>query len=231
MIRTFIKNLSDKIGEEVSIAGWVDVRRNHGKLIFLDVRDASGKVQSVLLPQHEDVKMTGERLRPEWVVQVEGIVRKRPDTMKTEGVNGGIELEATAIKVITEAQELPFEKDTDLNLDTYLDHLPLTLRTERARDIFKIQETIIESFREVLRKENFTEFQAPALVGGDAEGGAAAFKVDYYYDKTAYLATSPQFYKQIMVGVFERAFATPKVFRGEKHSTTRHLSEYTSLDF
>ncbi len=83
----------------------------------------------------------------------------------------------------------------------------------------------------LLQRQGFTEFQAPALVGGDAEGGAAAFKVDYYYDKTAFLATSPQFYKQIMVGVFERAFTIAKIFRGEKHATTRHLSELTQMDF
>lgn len=126
---------------------------------------------------------------------------------------------------------MPFDFSADLNLDTYLDHLPLTIRRERARDIFKVQEAIIAEFRAALRAQDFTEFQAPALVGGDAEGGAAAFTVDYYYEQKAYLATSPQFYKQIMVGAFERAFATPKVFRGEKHATTRHLSEYSSLYF
>ena len=90
---------------------------------------------------------------------------------------------------------------------------------------------MIRGFRDGMKAQDFTEFQAPALVGGDAEGGASAFEVNYYYDKKAYLATSPQLYKQIMVGVFERAFTTPKIFRGEKHSTTRHLSEYSSLDF
>ena len=90
---------------------------------------------------------------------------------------------------------------------------------------------MLEAFRSSLKSQNFTEFQAPALVGGDAEGGAAAFEVGYHYDQKAFLATSPQFYKQIMVGVYERAFATPKVFRGEKHSTPRHLNEYSSMDF
>ena len=144
---------------------------------------------------------------------------------------GDIELAVEEIDVLGQAQELPFEKDASLNLDTYLDHLPLTLRTERAKNIFKVQAAIIEEFRETLKGKNFTEFQAPTLVGGDAEGGAAAFTVDYFYDKKAYLATSPQLYKQIMVGVFERVFSTPKIFRAEKHATTRHLSEYSSLDF
>jgi nondiscriminating aspartyl-tRNA synthetase len=126
---------------------------------------------------------------------------------------------------------VPFELESEINIDTYLDHMPYTLRSERARSIFKVQETIIEAFRASLRSQDFVEFQAPALAGSDAEGGAAAFEVKYLYDQKAYLATSPQLYKQIMVGVFERAFATTKVFRGEKHATTRHLSEYTSLDF
>ena len=141
-----------------------------------------------------------------------------------------MELEVTKIKIISKA-EIPFELGSEVNLDTYLDHMPFTLRSEKAKQIFKVQEAIIQGFRDGMKAQDFTEFQAPALVGGDAEGGAAAFKLDYYYDQKAFLATSPQIYKQIMVGVFERAFTTPKIFRGEKHSTTRHLSEYSSLDF
>ena len=86
-------------------------------------------------------------------------------------------------------------------------------------------------FGEEMRGKDFTEFQSPSLVGGDAEGGAAAFKVDYYYDQKAFLATSPQLYKQMMTGVFERVFAVSKIFRGEKHATTRHLSEAVCMDF
>jgi len=232
MERTLIKNLGGKVGKEVSISGWVDVRRDHGKLVFIDFRDMSGIIQAVALPSHAEAHALAQKLRPEWVVTVSGKVNKRPEKMVKAGIlNGDIELEIENVEVISEAQELPFEKDTELNLDTYLDYLPLTLRTERAKDVFKVQVAIIDEFRNALKEQMFTEFQAPALVGGDAEGGAAAFTVDYYYDQKAYLATSPQFYKQIMVGVFERVFSTPKVFRGEKHATTRHLSEYSSLDF
>ena len=232
MERTYIKDLEKKVGESVSISGWVDTRRDHGKLIFIDFRDMSGKVQAVALPEHSEAHEVASKLRSEWVVEVSGKINKRPEKMIKQGVlNGDVELEIENIKVLSEAGELPFEKDTDLNLDTYLDYLPLTLRTDRAKNIFKVQAAIIEEFREALKEKNFTEFQSPSLVGGDAEGGAAAFTVDYYYDQKAYLATSPQFYKQIMVGVFERVFSTPKIFRGEKHSTTRHLSEYSSLDF
>jgi nondiscriminating aspartyl-tRNA synthetase len=230
MERILIGDLGKHVGETVSMSGWVDVRRDQGKMVFFDFRDRSGLVQGVVLPGSPAIDVAKE-VRREYVVRVEGTVNKRPDkNVQADKQNGDIELEVKGIEVLS-AAEIPFELDTETNLDTYLDHQPYTLRSSKARDIFKVQDTIIQAFRDGMRSQEFVEFQAPALVGGDAEGGAAAFEVDYYYDQKAYLATSPQFYKQIMVGVFERAFTTPKVFRGEKHSTTRHLSEYSSLDF
>lgn len=230
MERTLINNLENEIAKEVLVKGWVSIRRDQGKMIFLDIRDRSGSVQGVVLPNSESLAIAKE-VRPEFVVSINGIINKRPEKNINQGVlNGGIELEIKSIEIISKA-EVPFELESETNIDTYLDHQPYTLRRQKSKDIFNVQQTIISSFRETLKREDFSEFQAPALVGGDAEGGAAAFEVDYYYDQKAYLATSPQFYKQIMVGAFERAFATPKVFRGEKHATTRHLSEYSSLDF
>ena len=199
-------------------------------MVFFDFRDRSGSVQGVVLPGSGAIERAKE-IRNEYVVRVEGVVNKRPEkNVQVNKRNGALELEVKALEILSPA-EIPFELGAEVNLDTYLDNQPFTLRNERAKSIFKLQETIIEGFREALKKESFTEFQAPAIVGGDAEGGAAAFEVAYHYEKKAYLATSPQFYKQIMVGVFERAFATPKVFRGEKHATPRHLNEYSSLDF
>lgn len=228
--RIKISELGQHIGEEVSIAGWVDVRRDHGKLIFIDLRDASSKVQMVVLPAHEGAVETAQKLRPEWVIRVNGVANKRPDKMIKEGQeNGDVEIEVKEIEILGEAKELPFDKDSELNFDTYLDYLPLTLRTEKARAIFKVQAQIIKSFRDFLTGEGFTEFQAPKLIGDDAEGGANSFNVEYF-GHTAHLAQSPQLYKQIMVGVFERVFAAGNVYRAEKHSTTRHLNEYTSLD-
>jgi nondiscriminating aspartyl-tRNA synthetase len=110
-----------------------------------------------------------------------------------------------------------------------LDYLPLTLRAEKYRALFKIQAEIVEAFRAFLRGQSFTEFQAPKLVGGSTEGGANVFKVDYF-GTPAFLGQSPQFYKQIMVGIFERVFTVGNVYRAEEHATTRHLNEYTSLD-
>jgi len=227
--RTYIKDLSTEVGKEVTIAGWVDVRRDHGKLIFIDLRDASGSVQMVVLPNHAEAHTVAETVRPEWVVRVEGVVNKRPEKMVKEGLNGDVEVEVKNLQVLGSAKELPFEKDADLNIDTIFDYLPLTLRTEQRQAIFRLQAILIQLFREFFIQEHFVEIQAPKLIGDDAEGGANSFNVEYF-KHTAHLAQSPQFYKQIMVGVFERVFATGNVYRAEKHATTRHLNEYTSLD-
>jgi nondiscriminating aspartyl-tRNA synthetase len=231
MQRVRIENLHDFVGKEATIMGWVNVRRDHGKLIFLDIRDGSGTVQTVALPSAGEAHEVANRVRSEWVVAATGTVNKRPDKMvNASEPTGDIEIALTKLEVLSEAKELPFDKDGDLNIDTYLDHLPLTLRSDRGQAIFHIQATIVEAYREALRSQHFVEFQSPKLVGEDAEGGANVFRVDYFNDKDAFLATSPQFYKQIMVGAFERAFTTSTVFRAEKHSTTRHLNEYTSID-
>ncbi|MBF05550.1 aspartate--tRNA(Asn) ligase [bacterium] len=230
MERTAIGDISSKKGEKIHIAGWVDVRRDHGKLIFFVLRDRSGTVQAII-KDGTGAFTEAQKLREQWVVSIQGIVNERPEKMVTDEQNGDVELLIEDLQILSEAAELPFDMDAELNLDTLLDYRPLTLRTQRSRDIFIVQATIVEAFREYLRQHGFTEYQPPAIVGGDAEGGASAFKVDYYKDKGAYLATSPQLYKQIMVGVYERVFSIGKVFRGEKHATSRHLSEYSSLDF
>ncbi|MEK7530662.1 MAG: aspartate--tRNA(Asn) ligase [Patescibacteria group bacterium] len=228
--RTLLRDLSSSIGQEVLIQGSVDVRRDQGKMIFFDIRDRSGKVQCVVLPGSEAME-TAKRLRPEWVVGFHGVVNKRPEKNVNQNVqNGDVELEVKYIDVLSEVAELPFERDADVNLDTCLNYRPYTLRSEANKAIFKLQAAIVEEYRQSLRRQEFVEFQAPAIVGGDAEGGAAAFKVGYY-DHTGFLATSPQFYKEIMVGPFERSFTVAKIFRGEKHATARHLSELTQMDF
>lgn len=231
MERILIGDLHNHTGKEVSVSGWVDNRRDHGKLIFLDIRDRSGKVQAVALPNHDGVVEDADRLRSEWVISVTAKVNERPEKMvNKDEVNGDIELELLSIEVISEAEEIPFEKDTEVNLDTLFDNRPFTLRSERARHIFNVQHHLIQAYRDALSEKDFKEFESPKLVGDDAEGGANVFELEYFHGKKAYLATSPQLYKQIMVGVFERVYAIGNVFRAEKHSTTRHLNEYTSLD-
>ncbi len=228
MERTIISDLTKKKGEKVHIAGWVDVRRDHGKLTFLVIRDRSGVVQGVV---KGDLTDETKDIREQWVVSIQGTVNERPESMIKDEQNGDVELLVEEVQILSEADEMPFDLDSELNIDTYLDNLPLTLRSQKALDVFTVQATITAAFREFLTNEGFKEYQSPALVGGDAEGGASAFKVDYYKDKLAFLATSPQLYKQIMVGTYERVFSIGKVFRGEDHATSRHLSEYSSLDF
>jgi len=230
MATTPIKSLVDHIDTEVTIGGWVDVRRDHGKLIFMDIRDGNGYVQTVVLPEHTEALEVATTLRSEDVVLVTGKVNARPERMVKEGMNGSLELEVLSIEVLSKAQELPFAPDVELNLDTLLDYRPLTLRSRKERAIFKVQAEIVRAYRDFLVGEGFTEFQSPKLVGGDAEGGAGVFKVEYFKSHDAYLATSPQFYKQMMVGVYEKVFTVGNVYRAEKHSTSRHINEYTSLD-
>ena len=231
MTRTYINELEKYVGETVSIKGWINVRRDQGKLVFFEFRDMTGLVQGVVLPNKDELKEKIKPIRNEWVVEIIGKVNQRPERNIQEGkLNGSIELEVEDIIVLGKAKELPFEKDAEINIDTYLDHLPLTLRRDTSKAVFKVQAQIVKAFREYLNSQNFTEFQAPKLIGEDAEGGANSFNVEYF-GHTAHLAQSPQLYKQIMVGVFERVFSIGNVYRAEKHNTTRHLNEYTSLDF
>ncbi len=231
MERTFIGDLKDHIGENVTINGWISVRRDQGKLVFFDVRDMSGEVQCVVLPSSSAIEMA-KNTNLESAVSITGAVNARPEKNVVEGKqNGAIELKIEQLEILNQAQTLPFDLNAEIHLDTLLDYRPLMLKTQRARDIFHVEATILDAYRKALQERKFTEFEAPALVGGDAEGGAAAFKVNYYYDTTAFLATSPQFYKEIFVNAFERSFTIAKIFRGEKHATPRHLSELTQMDY
>lgn len=232
-MRIFIKDLSGFIGQEVLIKGWVDVRRDQGKMIFLDFRDMTGKVQGVILPSYVEALEVGKTLRSEYVVSVTGKVNERPEkNKKADTLNGDIELEIQKIEILAEAAPLPFDMSIDgynLELGTELDNRALVLRHPRQQSIFKVSETIIDSFREYMKQNMFFEFQAPSIVPATAEGGAEVFQVNYF-DKKAYLTQSPQLYKQIVMSAFERCFSVNKVFRAEPSSTTRHLTEIVSLD-
>lgn len=231
--RIFIKDLKEHINEEVLIKGWVDVRRDQGKMIFFEFRDMTGKVQGVVLPGNEDLSNIAKNLRNEFVVSVLGNLNKRPDrNIQHDKQNGDVELEIKEIEILAEAHPLPFDMSLDgynLELTTELDNRSLVLRQPKIQAIFKIQETIIDSFREFMKQNMFFEFQAPAITPATAEGGAEVFEVNYF-DKKAYLTQSPQLYKQIVMSAFERCFSVNKVFRAEPSSTTRHLTEIVSLD-
>ncbi|MEI8174431.1 MAG: aspartate--tRNA(Asn) ligase [bacterium] len=231
--RIYIKDLKDNVGKEVVVAGWVDVRRDQGKMVFFDMRDMTGKVQCVALPSRAEVIEKGKEIRPEWVLKISGIVNKRPvKNVKAGVLNGDLELEVVNIEVLSKAAPLPFDMSSDgynLDLTTELDNRSLVLRQSKVQAIFKIQETIIDSFREFMKQNMFFVFQAPAITPATAEGGAEVFQVGYF-DKKAYLTQSPQLYKQIVMSAFERCFSVNKVFRAEPSSTTRHLTEIVSLD-
>lgn len=232
MERTLIADLGGKKGEEVTIKGWVSVRRDQGKMVFFDFRDRSGTVQGVVLPASAAIE-TAKEVRNEYVVEVVGKVNERPEKNKNAKVqNGDIELEVVGLTVLAKAEPLPFDMSAEgynLDLPTELDHRALVLRHPRLQAIFKVQATIIDAFREFMKREDFFEFQAPAITPATAEGGAEVFKIDYF-DKKAYLTQSPQLYKQVVMTAFERVFSVNKVFRAEPSTTTRHLTEIVSLD-
>lgn len=226
MDRTLVKEAIKKIGKEVQLSGWVDSYRDHGKLVFIDLRDRSGIIQVV------GSKKLAE-FRNEDIVEIVGKVKKRPSSMVNKNIlTGTVEIEAEKVNIISKAAELPFdigEKKLNLQLPTLLDYRPLSLRHPSQKSIFKIQEKIVQSFRQYLTDNDFTEIFCPTITATATEGGAELFKINYF-DYDAYLAQSPQFYKQIGVGVFERVFTIAHAYRAEPSITTRHITEYVGLD-
>ena len=213
------------VNQKVKVCGWINSRRDHGKIVFFDLRDRSGILQAV-----SNLELA-KNLNIECVVEVEGTIKERPLRMENPEIKTGkVELNADKIKVLSPAKTLPFDiKNLKVSLPVLLDFRPITLRNEEIKSIFKIRETAVGSFRQTLKNLDFYEFEAPTIVPTNAEGGAAVFRLDYY-DYNAYLTQSPQLYKQILVGIFEKVFTVTNVFRAEPSVTTRHLAEYTSLD-
>ena len=216
-------------GQEVTVSGAVHTVRNMGKIAFVVLRKRSGLLQCVYEAEGPSADRIPLREITEGaVITVSGILKqndKAPD---------GIEILLTDVKILarpTEPMPVPIAKERlKISLETNLNLRPLTLRNLRERAKFRIQEGIVRGFRDCLYAEGFTEIHTPKINSRGAEGGANVFKMDYFH-RPAVLAQSPQFYKQMMVGVFDRVFETGPVFRAEKHNTKRHLNEYTSLDF
>ena len=215
------------VDEDVTICGWVQVRRDHGKILFLDVLDRSATIQVVIGGGK------GHDLRPQDVVCIKGKVNKRPEHMVNNNIpTGEIEIYSEEVEVLSKAEELPFDlgmKELDLQLPTLLDFRTLTLRHPKIKQIFKVQEAILEGFRKAAKNIDCVEIVVPTIVAGATEGGAQVFKIDYYEHK-AYLSQSPQLYKQMLVPTFERVFTITKAYRAEPSVTTRHLSEITQMD-
>ncbi|MFI5265434.1 MAG: aspartate--tRNA(Asn) ligase, partial [Candidatus Levyibacteriota bacterium] len=167
------------------------------------------------------------------IVKIQGTVKERGERYVNQNIpTGTVEIEAKSLEIIQKSQEMPFDmggRDLNLELPTLLDHRGLTLRHPKIAAIFKVQEVVIDSFRRAMSAKGFTEFQSPVIIPQAAEGGSEVFEVDYFGHK-AYLSQSPQFYKQILVGVYERVFSVNKTLRAEPSITTRHLAEVTTLD-
>ncbi|EKE15752.1 MAG: hypothetical protein ACD_11C00107G0005 [uncultured bacterium] len=234
MERILISETVKHIGEIVKLAGWVNVRRDHGKLIFIDLRDRSGLIQMVILPNNEDAYKAAKETRSEFIIEIEGLVKERPGKAKNENIStGGVEIEVQKLKVITKPEvELPVDisdDDFNLHLETLLDNRVITLRNKKVSAIFKIYSEILKAYAETMRKDGFVEIKTPKILSSATEGGANFFKIKYF-EREAYLAQSPQFYKQAGAGVFERVFEIGTVFRAEPHYTTRHVNEFTGLD-
>jgi len=227
MQRTLISDTITKTGEIVTVKGWVNTRRDHGKIVFIDLRDRTGIIQIVLSPD-----LAGS-LHSEDVVYVTGKIQARPEKLVNPKLaTGTVEISAVKVEIISKSADLPFDmgKETlDLELPTLLDYRALTLRHPKVQAIFRVQEVIIDSFRKALEAKDFLEFQAPIITPAVAEGGAEVFRVKYF-EHEAYLTQSPQLYKSLLVGDFERVFSVNKVFRAEPSVTTRHITEVVSLD-
>src|SRR3990167_8437492 len=174
MNRTIISETPKKTGEEVTIAGWVDTKRDHGKITFIDIHDYSGIIQIVGSGE------TLSQLSPQDVVKVEGLVQKRPESMFNKKIKTGeIEIKCKNLQVLAKSQEMPFDmgqESLDLELPTLLDHRGLTLRHPKIKAIFKVQEVVIDAFRKSLKEKDFTEFQSPVITPQGAEGGAEVFE-------------------------------------------------------
>lgn len=234
MERTLIIDTPKKIGETVRISGWVNTRRDHGKLIFIDLRDRSGIAQTVVIPDEKQAHEAAKKLKSEYVVDILGLVKERPSSAANAKMpTGTVEIEVKKIKILAETKDdLPFEVSGDelnLNLDTLLNFRNLALRNEKKKAIFKIYADVIRAYTDFMRQEGFYEIKTPKIVSSATEGGANFFKIKYF-ERDAYLAQSPQFYKQAGVGFFERVFEIGPVFRAEPHFTSRHVNEYVSLD-
>ncbi len=234
-MRTLTKDTPQKIGESVTLMGWIHSRRDHGRVIFIDLRDRLGMVQVVFLPLNAGVFGEAEKLRQEWVVRVEGKVKERPEGMRNpELETGGIEIEATGLEILSRAEEPPMpvaEKAAEeTDLQKRLDWRWLDLRKPEKLLIFQVWTAMEDAFREYWIKNGYLEIHSPKLMGAPSESGAEVFEVKYF-DEKAYLAQSPQFYKQMaMAAGFERVFEVGPVFRAEPSFTAQHATEFTGYD-
>lgn len=235
MERIYIKNLKDHVGKEVKITGWVDVRRDHGKLIFINLRDMTGKTQVLILPKYEDVYKTANESRPEWVVEIKGRVNPRPEKMIKKGeLNGELEVEASSFSILNKAANPPFDisgDGMDINEETRLKYRYIDLRRERMQKNIRNRHKLALSIRQILDDAGFTEIETPNLTKSTPEGSRdyivpSRLELGKFYA----LPQSPQQYKQLlMCAGFEKYFQFARCFRDEDTRGDRQ-PEFTQLD-
>ena len=217
---------SDLVGQHVKVNGAIHTIRDMGDVAFVVLRKRDGLLQCVYEKSTADFDR--KDIKEGATVEAEGILEEETRAP------GGIEIRLTGIKILSmpaAPMPLPIAKwKLNTSLDAKLNMRSISLRNVRERAKFKLQEGIVRGFREFLYSQGFTEIHTPKIGAKSAEGGSNLFKLDYFH-RPAVLQQSPQLYKQMMVGVFDRVFETAPVFRAEKHNTKRHLNEYTSLDF
>ncbi|MCI0619507.1 OB-fold nucleic acid binding domain-containing protein [Candidatus Wolfebacteria bacterium] len=235
--RVHIGNLKDHIGSDVVVAGWVHVRRDHGKLIFIDLRDETGKIQIVFNPKvSEGAHTTAESLRSEWVVSVTGIVKERPDNLiNKEEPNGALELAANGIEIVNEAKTPPFDVTEDtsgVGEEARLKYRYIDLRSERMQRNMRKRSEVVMYIRNFLVAKSFTEIETPILTKSTPEG-ARDFLVPSRLQQGKFYALpqSPQQYKQLLIASgFEKYFQIPRCFRDEDPRADRAYGEFTQLD-
>ena len=214
------------LNQEVVLEGAVHSIRNMGDVAFVILRRSEGLFQTVV--ENEKANLSIHDLKEAMTLRVKGILHEE------ERAPHGREVRVQEIEILSSpAEPMPLAIDKwklNTSLEAKLNLRPIALRNIQERSKFKIQEALVRAFRDFLYEQGFTEIHTPKIGARGAEGGANLFKFSYFH-KPAVLAQSPHFYKQMMVGVFDRVFETGPVFRAEKHNTKRHLNEYTSLDF
>lgn len=227
MTRTLTRDIASAAGKTITLQGWLHKKRLLGGLNFITLRDRSGIAQSLI-----DDKTELEKLRG---LQVGTVFSLTGTVVPDERAPGGAEIHNAKIEIdMPVTDEPPIEIDKPLshkseNLDTLFEYRAIGLRNPQEQTVFKVQAKVLESIRGYLIENEFTEMNTPKLLAEPTEGGAEVFKLDYF-GKTATLAQSAQFYKQMMVGVFERVFETNPTYRAEPSATTRHMSEYITID-
>jgi len=227
MNRILAASVVKHAGKEIMVQGWLHKKRLLGGLTFINVRDRSGLVQVVVKDKGEVEKLRG--------LQIGTVLSVTGKVVEDERAPGGAEMHDAKLDVLVPVtDEPPIEIDKPLshkpdNLDTLFEHRVIGLRNLQETAIFKVQAEVKEAIRQYFRKNSFTEINSPKLLPGATEGGAEVFKLDYF-GKEATLAQSAQFYKQIMVGVFERVFEINPTYRAELSATTRHMTEFIHLD-